>query len=265
MRWHYVTGMVFGLFTLTWVFSGLLSMDPWGWADGGGLEVGRLQQVFRGGALEMTLFPKTGVDQWENLAGEDGIKEIEFLRIQGEPYYDLTRASGQSSLVAALRFGPRAAPFDRDLLLEQVRDRYDEASVVESELLDEYDSYYYQRGGAPPLPVLRVKFDDPDRTWLYIDPARSSLVARLTRRGRLDRWIYNGFHSLDFAFWYNSRPLWDIGVIVLSLGGLSTSLIGMVVGFRRIGRGLSGPFQARAVHRRKPLAGNARTKTTSSD
>jgi uncharacterized iron-regulated membrane protein len=28
MRWHYVTGVVFGVFTLTWAFSGLLSMEP---------------------------------------------------------------------------------------------------------------------------------------------------------------------------------------------------------------------------------------------
>jgi hypothetical protein len=28
MRWHYVTGAVFGVLTLTWVFSGWLSMDP---------------------------------------------------------------------------------------------------------------------------------------------------------------------------------------------------------------------------------------------
>ena len=32
MRWHYVTGLVFGVFTLTFVFSGWLSMEPWGWA-----------------------------------------------------------------------------------------------------------------------------------------------------------------------------------------------------------------------------------------
>src|SRR6185503_16012659 len=28
MRWHYITGVVFGVFTLTWVLRGLLSMEP---------------------------------------------------------------------------------------------------------------------------------------------------------------------------------------------------------------------------------------------
>src|SRR5678816_970860 len=29
LRWHYITGTIFGIFTLTWVFSGFLSMEPW--------------------------------------------------------------------------------------------------------------------------------------------------------------------------------------------------------------------------------------------
>ncbi|RZA27914.1 MAG: hypothetical protein EOP02_08950, partial [Proteobacteria bacterium] len=34
--WHHVTGLVFGIFTLLWVVSGLLSMNPWGWLEGKG-------------------------------------------------------------------------------------------------------------------------------------------------------------------------------------------------------------------------------------
>ena len=37
-RWHAILGLIFGLVTCTWVFSGMLSMDPFGWeagADGG--------------------------------------------------------------------------------------------------------------------------------------------------------------------------------------------------------------------------------------
>src|SRR2546427_5576252 len=32
MRWHYITGTIFGVFALTWVFSGWLSMEPFFWA-----------------------------------------------------------------------------------------------------------------------------------------------------------------------------------------------------------------------------------------
>ena len=56
MRWHYMTGVVFGVFTLTWVFSGLLSMEPFAWTNATGLEVER--EVMTGGPLELPRFPK---------------------------------------------------------------------------------------------------------------------------------------------------------------------------------------------------------------
>jgi hypothetical protein len=31
MRWHHYAGIIFGVVTTTWIFSGLLSMDPWDW------------------------------------------------------------------------------------------------------------------------------------------------------------------------------------------------------------------------------------------
>src|SRR5690606_3451098 len=29
MRWHHLSGMVFAVITITWIFSGLMSMNPW--------------------------------------------------------------------------------------------------------------------------------------------------------------------------------------------------------------------------------------------
>ncbi len=34
--WHHVPGLIFGLFALTWVVSGLVSMNPWGFLDSDG-------------------------------------------------------------------------------------------------------------------------------------------------------------------------------------------------------------------------------------
>ncbi len=62
------------------------------------------------------------------------------------------------------------------------------------------------------------------------------------RYSRIERWLYNGLHSLDFEFWYSKRPLWDIGMIVLCLGGLATSALGCYLGIKRLVRDFSrGP------------------------
>jgi len=71
---------------------------------------------------------------------------------------------------------------------------------------------------------------------LYIDPKLGRILGRYQKRERLQRWIYHGLHSLDFSFWYYSRPAWDIGVIVLCAGGAVLSVIGVVISIRRLRR-----------------------------
>jgi hypothetical protein len=60
-----------------------------------------------------------------------------------------------------------------------------------------------------------------------------------SRRERLQRWLYHGLHSLDFPFWYYRRPLWDVGVIALCGGGAALSLLGVVLGWRRVRRAVA--------------------------
>jgi hypothetical protein len=108
------------------------------------------------------------------------------------------------------------------------------AQVVEYHVLDRYDAYYYAQDGTAPLPVLRVRFNDPAQTWYYFDLLTLEAVAANHRLSRLERWLFSGLHSLDFGFWYGQRPFWDIGMILLSLGALATSAIGVVLGYRRL-------------------------------
>ncbi len=140
-------------------------------------------------------------------------------------------------LITAETLAVRKEAFALDSLMSRVREAYPETEIVEVRLLEEYDSYHYSRELDAPLPIMRVKFDDPDRTWIYIDPASGELATTVHRLDRVERWIYNGFHSLDFGFWYYNRPVWDIGVVVLSLGGMAMSTIGLFLGIRRLTRG----------------------------
>ena len=278
MRWHYLTGVVFGFVTLTWVFSGLLSMEPYGWTSARGLEVPR--DALSGGGLELARFPAMDGRAWDRVAGGRPVKEIELLRIQDEPYYAVRVGAGpvetagvppesrasvdggrelsRPLLVAAGTLTLRKEPFSPESLLTRLTAAVPGVPVVDSELLTGYDAYYYARGysreRAAPLPVLRIKFGDPMETWVYVDPALGRVVAREHRFTRVERWLFNGLHSLDFAFWYDRRPLWDIGVIALSLGGLASSGIGLWIGCGRIRRAL-GRRQPLSSVVRRPRAG----------
>ena len=111
-----------------------------------------------------------------------------------------------------------------------------EARIVETQPLTEYDAYYYSRNKQIPLPALRIKFDDPAQTWVYVDPSISQVVTAVNRWQRVERWAYHGLHSLDLPYLYNSRPSWDVVMIVLCLGGLTSSVLGFVLGTRRMKR-----------------------------
>ena len=106
--------------------------------------------------------------------------------------------------------------FERATVESAVERAMSDVPVQDSAWLDGYDAYYYDRHGALPLPVLRVPYLDPQRTWVYADPSRGAIVLKEERLSRLNRWLYHGLHSLDFPFLYYRRPLWEIVVIVLS-------------------------------------------------
>jgi len=56
------------------------------------------------------------------------------------------------------------------------------------------------------------------------------------RLSRANRWLYHGLHSLDFPILHTRRPLWDIVVIALSLGGLVVSATTLVPAGHRLKR-----------------------------
>jgi hypothetical protein len=224
MRWHHYAGLIVGLASFTWVFSGLLSMDPIPSIPGTS-PTRQQREAFSGGALRLDAITtdriRTAAAAHESTAHSP--RELEIAQFRGEPF-----------LIA------RGAPvrFDRDTMLAAARDAMPGAVVADVRWLEEYDSYYYDRGRALSLPVLRVRYADPNATWLYLDPRRGAIVRKEERLTRLNRWLYHGLHSLDFPFLYYRRPLWDIVVIVLSLGGIVLSATTFAPGFHRVKRNL---------------------------
>jgi|RhiMethySRZTD1v2_1073278.scaffolds.fasta_scaffold04733_17 PepSY-associated transmembrane protein len=257
MRWHYVTGAVFGVFTLTWAFSGLLSMEPFEWTNARGLEVSR--DVFTGGPANLSKFAAMEPATWRRVLDGRGIKEVDFVRILDDhyyvvrqtpaahvadprperlhqPYYITGRAEPERVLVNAATLETRQEGFRPEAFIARLKQELPDESMVAADLLFEYDSYYYSRGRQKPLPVLRVQFADAAQTWFYVDTEMGQVLASIPRLARVERWLYNGLHSLDFAFWYDTRPLWDIGMLVLLAGGMLSSSFGLVMGLKRLRR-----------------------------
>ena len=187
------------------------------------------------------------------LASSFSVKELEVVQFRGELFLRAARPSSgpgfDHRLVSAVSPERGAfTRFDDEAVLAAARAAMPGVTVADAVWLDQYDAYYYDRSGARPLPVLRVRYDDPPQTWLYLDPYRGAIARKEEQLTRVNRWLYHGLHSLDFPFLYDRRPLWDIVVIALSLGGIVLSVTTMTQGWHRLRR--HGRRLTRAVGRR---------------
>lgn len=231
LRWHHYAGLIFGVFTCTWIFSGLLSMDPWDWHPSTAPSRAQRDSV-GGGPLALDRVTLDQLKRALDVMSAIGPREAELTQFRGEPYL----AAGDRLVSVHRPERGLLARFDDGVIESAAREAMPGAAVVESAWLHDYDSYYYDRSRTLPLPVLRVKFADPNATWLYLDPSRGAIARREERLSRVNRWLYHGLHSLDFPFLYTRRPLWDVVMIVLSLGGLASAIISLVPAWRRVRR-----------------------------
>ena len=86
--------------------------------------------------------------------------------------------------------------------------------------------------GSPIL--LRLRFDDPQATWLHIDPTAGDVLELLDTSRRWYRILFNALHSLDFPLLLAYRPAWDLVVITLCGLGLTLSVTAVAIAWRRL-------------------------------
>lgn len=242
MRWHHISGLIFGLVTLTWVVSGMLSLNPWKVFESSAPKLN--QRAFAGISLEQANFTLT-LQEATARAGFP-VKEIGVRLFGGHPYYLLRSGSGQTGIIAADDQAVTNRPVvmvSESELLSAAAKLLPDYKIVRVTRLDEYDNYYYARQPhnmnghiERRLPVLRVEFDDPANTWVHLDPYNASVFNRLDDTSRVRRWLFNFLHSFDLRGFVDNRPLWDVSLILLSLGGFILCISGVVIGWRRLRR-----------------------------
>lgn len=91
MRWHYITGAIFGVFAVTWAFSGLLSMEPFEWTNARGIEPA--EESLTGGRLDLAAYAPMDPAAWKRLLAGGSLKQVDFVRMQGDHYYVVRRTT----------------------------------------------------------------------------------------------------------------------------------------------------------------------------
>lgn len=259
MRWHHYSGLLFGLVSFTWIISGAFSVNPFGMFSSGRGGLNRQQrEVLTGGPMKLELATveslRAGLAE---INKHFAPKEIDVQQFRGKPYMTANRPPSkddpeESTGPVEYRMVWLANPeqgtftkFDNAVMEEIAEEAMNGVPVQDKVWLTEYDNYYRSRDNSRPLPVLRIRYLDEQRTWLYFDPHRGSIFQQ-QRLSRLNRWLYAGLHEFDLPYLHNNRPLWDIVVILLSIGGIllsSTTVWPMLKRFARHGRRFARMFR----------------------
>lgn len=271
MRWHHISGLLFAVITITWIFSGLMSMNPW--------------KLFTSTAaplvtnVQSTPVPPAGAPAGSQPGSlpdsPPGSLSDSLPGVQPDSQLSISLAT-PGALLAALPSAPRelswASAAGQNVVLARNAARapyvlsaeratphtvseaelraaaahwLPGASLREVQVLRNYDFYYYARDEhamlghvEKPLPVWRLVYDNPEATWVYLDPHTGQIQGRQDRSARVSRWLFSFLHSWDWTGLLARRPLWDALLIFLSLGGAALSLTGVVIGWKRLGKKL---------------------------
>ena len=242
LRWHHILGLVFALTTFTWIFSGLMSMNPWDIfeADDSIIDARRISnpdiQPSRATATPQALLASATTPvrelQWHTLLDKARVKAIRTHEVP-------PGSADQPILLSAHTGKPYNLEPER---LRSALFTLQAGYPPRIDILRQDDFYYYSRaehtmgGGRKPhpLPIWRVRYDDPNQTWLHIDPATGQVLNELDSYQRTERWLFALLHSWDWLPLLQNRPLWDIFMLVLAAGGLALSATGIWIAGHRL-------------------------------
>lgn len=241
LRWHHITGVVFGVFALTFVFSGMMSLvDIPSWMQKG--KTRNREVRFRGREGGMLAADLYALDYRKIVDSLSDVKSIEWASFGKYPYYVVNSGSKKQFIDAADT--SRLSPFTltEEMVRETVREIHGQDTPYTLEWMTDWDDDYFSRRNMLTLPVYKVVIDDELHTRHYFNP-ETLYHRQIDDNGRLRGVLYSGLHSLNFKFLAERPLLWNVVMYVLMLGGTFLSLSGVVLTFKWLGRKIRKLFR----------------------
>lgn len=222
---HHVFGFFAGLLVLSWVGSGLLTMQPWGLLESPS-SVSRSQVVTPSTWREV----REAFDAVRAKAGEE-VVQVRLAPLLGETALVARGVDGGETRYTTGGFGT----VGEDALAARLDGADPVFQGADVQLLDEPDAYYYGHKSDVPFPVYRVTLDDADETRIYLDAGTGEVRRVADGTAKRYRWLESGLHTFDFPV-LRMRPLWDLVVLPLMAVVTFVCLTGTWLSFTRIGR-----------------------------
>lgn len=229
--WHHYTSLIFGLLTLTWLLSGLFSVNPWGLLAG---DSGRIEHEAARG-ISIGTGNITGLlETLGNAELPPGTVQLKSAPFGGEIAVLAVDSASRETRLNGVTLLPEPIPNETWAdLPKRIRP---ESRVLEVGWLDEGDNYYFSHHNEASFPVYRIIFDDDEQTRYYFEAAGGQLVMKIDKNRRWYRWLFEALHRGDLSAMLRSRPVWDIWLLPLLFGVTVGALTGAYLGIRRLFR-----------------------------
>ena len=225
-RWHHLFGLFFGLFVLTWIFSGFMSL-----ADAPQL----LWPIHKEHSARQLYADSLKVDHYRldinHVLAADDVRRVEWMEIGKHPYYRVWTANDEYLLDASDTVLHRVELNEADCR-KAVQQVHEASERVNAMMMNNYDNYYISLSGKLALPVWRLSIDDEDGSAYYINPVNGD-VRYYNHNTRLRKWLYGGLHSFSGKFFLHHPVLRVVLMWLLLLGGAALSATGVFLGIRR--------------------------------
>jgi predicted DCC family thiol-disulfide oxidoreductase YuxK len=227
--WHHYCGLIFGVFTLTWLVSGFFSMNPWGALESRNFLLEDMRN--RGGELTARPPLLSQLEMLPRRALPTGVVRLETGVVGGEGFVVGWHQLGAKQRLDPVNLKPAAMP--ENTLAEAAGRLRPGVPVADSGWLETADAYYYSHHETREFPVYRVVYADGER--FYLDAVTAELLHAVDDNWRWYRWLHYGLHRGDFPL-LRERPIWDAWMLPLLAGVTLGALTGTWMGFRRITR-----------------------------
>ncbi len=232
-RWHHILGTFFGIFILSWIFSGLMSVvDIPDWLAG--------ERDLRGYNMEKEMpfetqnYPKQAQEKLFKTYGE-GIRSLAWTSHFGIPTVEVTDKAGNEHIYRYDKGTYKPFQLKQEEVEALVQEAYGKEQAYTVSKITAYDGYYSFKPKGTDDFVWKVEIETAGSPTAYFNNASASL-RMVDHKSRLNQWLYQKPHTLKFK-WLKQYPwLWTVVIWTLLLIGLFVSITGLIMSvpyFRR--------------------------------
>lgn len=225
MRWHHLTGLFVGLFVMTWIFSGWLSMDHGRLFSRGRATPAEIANYV--GLTDQGMAAATSLTALRRLPANH---EIRLIAIAGTPLLSVVGHDGIAQLwtSAGTPLAPQQAAALSAVAVQKAWPR--PVTPVASPVAPD-DIYALAEG----MPASAERFaGGSNQPAIYVDAADGQILTVMNTSRAAYAWIYYGLHSFNFPGLARHQIARDAIVLILMLAGFLFSVTGVVLGWQRL-------------------------------